>query len=81
MGVRKQRDIMFFSCDIPGCRTQHHERCAGNWDESRMAFVGAKEIGWRLTKERGRWIAECPDCAGAVSYRSADDLADILKWG
>jgi hypothetical protein len=80
MSKKQQRDVMIFRCDTPGCGAQHLEPCTGNWDESRMAFVQARDIGWRLTKASGRWFAECPSCAGAISYRSADDVSEILGW-
>lgn len=63
MGIKQRHGAMTFRCDVLGCGAQYRERRAGNLEETRMALAGAIEIGWRLTKERGLWIAECPDCA------------------
>lgn len=56
---------MTFRCDVPGCGAEHWEWRADDLDKSRRALAGAEEIGWRLTKDRGVWIAVCPSCVRA----------------
>ena len=42
--------------------------CAGSpWRPEELGFrealAEAKELGWHFSRERGTWLATCPDCA------------------
>jgi hypothetical protein len=61
MGVEKRNGWFTFRCDVDGvCRD---EPAGINWDENRLAFARAKEQGWWLSKQRGKWVALCSSCA------------------
>lgn len=76
MSISKQRGSIAFYCDICGARRIDRER--GNWDESRLTFVRAREAGWRLSKQRGgRWEALCPDCASFSNYSLLPEISRL----
>jgi predicted RNA-binding Zn-ribbon protein involved in translation (DUF1610 family) len=56
MGINKRHGTVVFHCDI--CGVRRFDR-----DESRLTFVRAREDGWRLSKQHGKWETLCPDCA------------------
>jgi hypothetical protein len=61
MGVEKRNGWFFFRCEVDDARRD--EPAGVNWDENRLAFARAKEQGWWLSKQRGKWVALCPGCA------------------
>ncbi len=66
MSFNRHNDSMIFRCDV--CDARRDASAGSNWDEHRLAFALAKEDGWRLERQRGKWVALCPDCASVHGY-------------
>jgi hypothetical protein len=69
MGIKQRHGRMTIKCDVQGCGNQHVEQ-AGDLEQWRAGLAEATAMGWRMTKDRGLWIAECPVCTGSVSRPS-----------
>lgn len=66
MGIKNQYGMTDLQCEICG----HHfvDETGNSYDEARLATVRARELGWTLTKRRGKWQALCPECTSATGY-------------
>lgn len=59
---------MIFHCDI--CGVRRLDQTTGNFLHAvtRLTFMRAREGGWRLRKQHGKWEIICPDCASISGY-------------
>src|SRR5262249_8435961 len=78
MGIIWRTTSVLFRCDIPGCYGTHAEQPDPDWDDSRAAIPKARELGWSMSKERGRWKAFCPQCS-TVNDGESEDVLRYLK--
>jgi hypothetical protein len=61
MGVTTRRGIVYLHCEI--CSNHQMYPLRGKFEEAKVAYLRAKEDGWRLSKERGKFQAYCPECS------------------
>jgi len=65
MGVIFEEGILYAHCDI--CPNHQMYSLRGKFEEAKgVAFSRAKEDGWRFGRERGKYVAYCPDCSSAT---------------